>query len=319
MHLTSYYCIGKFFLQYSCMSEKNHISEDYISLSGFGKGVRDVLHAFFWFLSFLNIVLIKSRYYILAGLLGGLILGYLYYKTRPTYYKASMVVEFNELTKKTYAEMIEQLNKLTGPGSGERLGQALNIPVEAAARVALIEPKDMNDNPLKLDTSTRKWQPFKISLRLTDNSVADTLQDAIVNYLNSRPLLKKIKYEQRKISFEKLAFINSDLQKLDSLKIEYNRFLSRPNVATFYNNAFNPAELYVQSSNLTKEKETLMRWLAIDSAAVSVIDGFKVSASPQSIGLFKSLLIFGAIGLLIGYLIGFMKETKKKVSGSLTN
>lgn len=296
------------------MAEKNQLSEDYISLSGFEKGVRHFLRSFFWLLTFLKEVLIKRILYVIIGLVLGLLIGYLYYASRPVYFRVSMVVEFNELTKKSYAEMLSQLNKLTGPGSAPKLAKALNIPEEAASSVFFFESRDMNDAPLRDDTSTRKWQPFKVIVGLKTNALSDSLDISVVNYLNNSPLLKKMKQEQRKISLEKLAFINGDLQKLDSLKIEYNRFLSRPNSATFYNNAFNPAELYAQSAELSEEKEKVMKWLAIDSAAVSIIDGFKVSSSPQSISLFKSLLIFGSLGFFMGYLLGFMRETKKQVA-----
>ena len=293
------------------MSEKKQLSEDYIALPSFEKSARNFLRVFFFFLSYLTTVFFKSKYYVLAGLLTGLLLGYLYYATRPVFYKVSMVVEFNELTKRTYAEMLDQLNKLTG--STARLSRELQISPEVAANITSIDSRNLNNDPLKEDTSTRKYQHFKIILGLRNNEIADTLERAVVNYLNNSPFLKKIKIEQKKITIEKLAFVNGDIQRLDSLKMEYNRFLSRPNSATFYNNAFNPAELFEQSTELAKERDILKRWLAMDTAAVTIIDGFKATSSPQSISLFKAMLILGSVGFLIGYLVGFMIETKKKV------
>ena len=298
------------------MSEKNQLSEDDISLSGFEKSIKQFLRTFFWFLSYLSFVLFRRKYIVLIGLVLGLLLGTFYYVTRPTFYKVSMVVEFNELSKKTYAEMIDQLNMLASSGSSKKLAKELKVSDEVAGKISFIDSKNINNDPLESDTSTRKWQPFKIIVGLKDNTISDTLQAALVNYFNESPLLKKLKQEQRKISIEKLGFLNNELEKLDSLKLEYNRFLSRPNSATFYNNAFNPAELYEQSSLIAKERETVKRWLSIDSAAVSIIDGFKVATSPQTITLLKSLLILGGLGFLIGYLIAFMRETKKRVSGT---
>ncbi|HET9279272.1 MAG TPA: hypothetical protein VFN95_13845 [Flavitalea sp.] len=294
------------------MSEKNQLSEDYITLSGFEKSARNFLRIFFFFLYYLKTVLLKSKYIVLTGLIIGLLLGYLYYVTRPVYYKVSMVVEFNELTKRNYAEMLDQLNTLTG--STARLSKELNVSPEVAANISSFDSRNLNNDPLREDTSTRKYQSFKIILGLRNNEIADTLEQAVVNYLNNSPFLKKIKIEQKKITVEKLAFINSDLDKMDSLKTAYNNFVSRPNMATFYNNAFNPAELYEQSTLLAKERDILKRWLAMDTAAVTILDGFKATSSPQSIGLFNSMLILGSVGFLIGYLIGFMIETKKKVA-----
>jgi hypothetical protein len=299
------------------MDEKKYQSEDYIMVSGFKKGVKDLLRDFFRFLSYTQFVAIKCWYFIIIGLLCGLFLGYIYYINKPTVYKVSMVVEFNELTKKTYAEMLDQLNKLGTSGPGNRLSDVLKIPRSIADKVLFIDSQNMNDEPLKSDTSTKVQQPFKIIVGLKDNFLSDSLQNAIVNYLNNNSYLKKVKEEQKKIYQEKIIFIDSELRKLDSLKSAYNKFLATPNIsATFYNNAFNPADLYVQSVSLASQKDTILRWLALETSAIYIIDGFKTTLSPQSISLVGALLILGSIGLLTGFLIGFMNETKKKVTGT---
>ena len=299
------------------MDEKNYQSEDYIKISGFKKGLTNFLRYFFWFLSYIQFVIIKYWYFIIIGLFFGLLLGYVYYISRPTVYKVSMVVMFNELTKKTYAEMLDQLDKLGTSGTANDLSNVLKIPQGVAGKVLFIDSRNMNNEALKYDTSTRMEQPFKIIVGLTDNFSMDTLQNAIVNYLNNGSYLQKVKEEQKKIYQEKIIFIDGELRKLDSLKLAYNKFLSAPNIsATFYNNAFDPAGLYVQSGQLASQRDTIMRWLALNTSAVYIVDGFKASVSPQSIGLPGALIILGSIGLLIGFLIGFMNETKKRVSGA---
>ena len=116
-----------------------------------------------------------------------MLLGYLYYVSRPVHYKVSMVVEFNELSKRTFGEMIEQLNNLTG---SPRLAAELKMPPESVAGISSILARDMNDDPLKQDTSTRKWQPFKIVVWVNNANVPDTLEEAIVSYLNNTPFFK---------------------------------------------------------------------------------------------------------------------------------
>jgi len=299
------------------MDEKKYQSEDYITISGFKKGIKDLLRYFFRFLAYTQFVIIKSWYFIIIGLFCGLLLGYVYYMSRPKVYKVSMVVQFNELTKKTYAEMLDQLNNLVPSGSGERLSTVLKIPQNIAGKVLFITSQNMNNESLDSDTSTKVGQPFKIIVGLRDHFLSDTLQNAIVNYFNNSSYLKKVKEEQKKIYQEKIIFIDGELRKLDSLKLAYNKFLATPNIsATFYNNAFNPADLYAQSVILSSQKETVLRWLALNTSAIYVIDGFKTTGSPQSMSLEGALLIAGSAGLLIGFLIGFMNETRKKVSGT---
>jgi hypothetical protein len=297
------------------MDEKKYQSEDYITVSGFKTGIKDFLRYFFRFLSYVQFIILKCWYFIIIGLFGGLLLGYIYYAGRPVVYKVSMVVEFNELTKKIYAEMLDQLNNLRRSGPGEVLSSVLKIPAGMADKVMFIDSRNMNDESLESDTSTKVDQPFKIIAELKDNFLSDTLQNAIVNYLNNSSYVKKVKEDQKKIYQEKIIFIDGELRKLDSLKLAYNKFLATPNMsATFYNNAFNPADLYDQSAMLASEKDIILRWLALNTSAIYIIDGFKTPVSPHSISLRKVLFLMGSIGLIAGFLIAFMNETKKKVS-----
>ena len=194
------------------MDEKKYQSEDYITISGFKKGIKDFLRYFFRFLSYTQFVIIKCWYFIIIGLFCGLLLGYIYYISKPTVYKVSMVVEFNELTKITYAEMLDQLNKLGPSGPGDRLSTVLKIPQSIAGKVLFIDSRNMNNEPLKSDTSTRGEQLFKIIVGLKDNFLSDTLQNAIVNYLNNSSYLKKVKEEQKKYTRKKLFLLMGNLE-----------------------------------------------------------------------------------------------------------
>ena len=57
------------------MDEKKYQSEDYITLSGFKKVIKDFLRDFFRFLSYTEFVLKKSWYLILVGMFSGLLMG----------------------------------------------------------------------------------------------------------------------------------------------------------------------------------------------------------------------------------------------------
>ncbi|MEO8764187.1 MAG: hypothetical protein ABI416_07865 [Ginsengibacter sp.] len=299
------------------MDEKKNQSEDYITISGFKKFVTDSLRYFFWFLSYVQLVIVKCWYFLLTGLFFGLITGYIYYVSKPTLYKVSMLVAFNELNKRSYAEMLDQLNKPGTSGRGYSLASILQIPQSIAGKVLFIDTRNMNNDPLDSDTSTRFDQPFKIIVGLKDNFLSDTLQNAIINYLNNGNYLKKLKVEQEKIYQQKIIFIDGELRKLDSLKLSYNKFLASPAIsATFYNNAFNPADLFVQSADLASQREITSKWLALNTSSVYLVDGFKTTVSPQSLSLKADLLIFGSVGVLIGFIVAFLSETKRRVGGT---
>ena len=297
------------------MAEQNVNHEDQIYIPGIKNIIKQILGLFFWAFSFFALVANKNKLLLLCGLLIGLISGYIYYTTKPSFYKASMVVIHSELTKKTYAEILDQLDKLTSTGSQQRLAEVLNLPVELAGKILSIDAKNINDEPLREDTSSKIKQPFKILVELKSNEAPDSLQNAIIDYMNNSPYIKKLKQEQNKSYVERLLFIEKELSKLDSLKVEYTRFLASSRIsATFYNNAFNPAEIYIHSNNLVNQKESILKMLKIDGAAISVVDDFKVPSSPQTPSLLIYLLLFGGMGLIAGFMLGSFSEAEKKVS-----
>ena len=296
------------------MSEQNIKHEDQIYIPGVKNIIKQILALFFWAFSFFALVANRSKLLLLCGLLIGLISGYIYYSTKPTFYKTSMVVINSELTKKTYAEILDQLDNLTDPGSKQRLADELKLPVELAGDILSIDANNINNEPLREDTSSKIKQPFKIIVQLKSNKSAESLQNAIIDHMNNSPYIKRLKHEQNKSYRERIAFIDRELLKLDSLKDEYTRFLSSPRIAaTFYNNAFNPADIYVHSNDLEIQKESLVKMLNIDATAISVVDGFKVPASPQTPSLLIYLLLFGGMGVIAAFILGSLYEAEKKL------
>jgi uncharacterized protein involved in exopolysaccharide biosynthesis len=297
------------------MSEQKINHEDQIYIPGIKNLIKQILSLFFWVFSFFALVANKSKLLLLCGLLLGLISGYIYYTTKPSLYKASMVVIHNELTKKTYAEIIDQLDKLTSTGSQQRLAEELKLPVDLAGNVLSIDATNINNEPLREDTSTKIKQPFKIIVKLKSNKASDSLQNAIINYVNNSPYIKRLKEQQNKTYIERISFIEKELSKLDSLKTEYTRFLATSRIsATFYNNAFNPTDIYIHSNNLVNQKATILNSLNVDGTAISIVDGFKVPSSPQTPSLVIYLLLFGGMGLFAGFILGSLYEAEKKIN-----
>lgn len=284
------------------MTEPNNSSGDYISVETI-KGV--FLNIFTILAGFVSFLLLSIKQYFLLIILiviTGLLAGYAYYSFSPSYYKAEMIVQHNELTRKTYHQIIEGLNNLIGSESYSKLATELKIPETSARKIGLIEAVSINNEPLIKDTSSKKIQSFKINAILSDNTIVDTLQLALVRYINNTPFLHNLKEGQKKIYSEQLSYIEKELERLDTLKEKYNRYLLTSKISTtFYNNDFDPAGIYKQSIKLSNQKENILQWFNNESEAISVIDGFKTPFTPQSKKL-KNILL---TGLLIGFLTGF--------------
>lgn len=88
------------------MSSKDYNPEDQVAFTNLKLTVRSLLKLFFRFLSFLQLVIQKGRFLMLAGMVVGALVGASYHYKSPEYYEGSMLVHFNKLTKKAYADIV---------------------------------------------------------------------------------------------------------------------------------------------------------------------------------------------------------------------
>jgi hypothetical protein len=113
-----------------------------------------------------------------------------------------------------------------------------------------------------------------------------------------------------------MNFSEKELTKLDSLKTELARFLGSSKIsATFYNNAINPADIYIQSNNLIAQKEQALRDLYVENDAISLLDRLRIPNHYASSSLLKILFLTGCAGLLAGLLLALLLEIRKKTTG----
>jgi|SRR5450432_30449 hypothetical protein len=295
------------------MNEENIKREDYIDLPPLKKIAIQFLRFIFSVVDLLADVVKKSKLLLLTGLVTGLAVGFSYYSSRSAYFEVSMIAESSVAYRKTLLEMIQSLNELIGSRSQSKLASELGINEQQAKQISLIGLTSLYNESLESDTSTKFNLPFKIIARIRNTDLTDTFQNAIVNYLNNKPSLKKIREEQVKFYNEKLEFTDKELAKLDTLKIEYNRFLASSKITTtYYNNDVDPSTVYKQSNDLMNEKGSILYWLSSNSKPIRVIDEFKSPVLPQSYSRFKSLFYGALIGLGICFLLGLYIELYRK-------
>jgi hypothetical protein len=294
------------------MDEQNIRSDDYISLGVFKKILVQILYGFFAFCRYTVRVLNRGKLLMIAGLIAGLVVGYSYYSTRAQYFEVSMIARSSELTNITISEMVKQLNQLAVTASNKKLGESLNLTENESRQVAFLSSFTLANEPLEVDTFLKIHRPFKIVAQIRDPDLTPQLQQALFSYFNNNTYLKKVKEGERKIHEIKLAFINAQIANLDTLKKEYNRFLASGKISsTVYNNAFNPADAYVQSIALADQRDVVLEWLTKESDAFTVIDEFKSTSLPQSSSLAKSMMIAVLLFLAGSFLLAFLIELNK--------
>jgi|SRR5687768_7887535 len=296
------------------MPENIHKSDDYISVGSIKNIVLDFFRFLFRAVDFILISIQRRLGLFLFCCFIGIVGGYLYYWQNPPYYKTEMIIQSNDLTRKAYHEIVNNLNYLITTQSYAALSSQLKIAPEVSKDVLSIEAVAINNATLQTDTSTKIGQPFKIQMKAANISSIPVLENAIIKYINNIPYLRLIKDGEKKIYAEKLQFISYEQKKLDSLISDYHIAVTELKMpTTFYNNAIDPASLYQHALKLDSVREKTQRWLNSEPEAILLIDGFKSPANPQSISLLVSLLTGLAIGVLLGILLVLLAFLKKAI------
>jgi hypothetical protein len=224
-----------------------------------------------------------------------------------------MIVYHNEFTRKDYYEIVNNLNNLITSQSYADLEKELHLDKGTGENIKGMEVLKINGETLEKDTSTKAKQLFKIRVRLRQFIETDQLSQSILSYLNNNPYLRRTRGGQKKINQEKLVFIQKEQQRLDSLKSFYNTALASSKMpSTFYNNAMNPADIYVQSNRLANQKDSIERWLNTESDAVLLIDGMKKPVLKQKFSINIILVIGLGVGVLLGILICILMAIRRE-------
>lgn len=258
-----------------------------------------------------------TRYYLLfillcAGFLG---LGYYLFISQKTFTATSTYV-YNELSKKTYGEMIDKLEDMILSGSYHKVAEALKITEKEAMTITYISAKNTFGAKLSEDV-TNKEKYFYVTLVTTDNKMFERLQPAIENYFNNNLLVVKVvnlKFWKMK---ERLVYLKGEQIMLDSLKLAYTQSLEKASSSISPNsNPFNPVELYEKSGKINQEIVE-MNALMLDKRAVVTADKFMVREHARENSLLsfmvKYFLLFVASSLLLIFLFSMFKKQENAI------
>jgi hypothetical protein len=294
-------------------TEKAVASEDYISLTGVKQFLVRVLR---WFFRSLGIAVgaLRRRYYLLiAGILCGGLLGWLYPRIKGPYYQVSMIVEYRALDKSVYMNIVDELNAMIRSGSSRQLAARLGISPYLAKKVISLQTGNLQGNPLMQDAIAGN-NMFRIIARLSASSGADTLGQGLMAYINGLPYVRAEMGEQFRIRQDQLVFIRREMDKLDSLKSEYAHSLSagRPG-GLYYNNAFDPVSIYKQSYSLDSLQAGIRQHVVQGDKALVEITVFRAADNPQSAPLWFYAIVLTALGFFAAWGLAIILEIKKKI------
>ncbi len=239
----------------------------------------------------------------------------LFFITKPTYI-ATVTLSSSMLSNDYCADIIHGLQLIIEDNTPKLLAQKLKIDTTAAKEIKGVEfynyYEKITEKNKDKDTVILGL-PFKIKVCASNNTVFDTLQKALVNYLENNAYAlkrKEINKENNQLMRYKL---NAEIQQLDSLKsVVASNLLPRTTLSGFvFGQPLDPINVYREGINLFQHyldlnKESLL----IDN--IQVIIDFSPRDRPDNPVLWKSITEGVIAGLFLSLITVFILERKKK-------
>lgn len=223
-----------------------------------------------------------------------------YWYRQVPYYESDMSCGYNNerLSRKAYGEKLQKLNLLAQSGSAQELARLLPISPEEASKILRIDAKNMVGSPLYEDI-TGNYQSFYIVVRAKDKSVFPLLESALPNYLGDGPYQSQVGRIELKRLDQKIAYLDRDIAKTDSIIDAYNVFLRNGRSGTDSSTGFRDiTALLAHKEELEDKHASLEQRKAFESGpGVSVIHGFAPADRPVK-GDKKKMIIGIILGLV---------------------
>ncbi|MDH7463260.1 hypothetical protein QEG73_18320 [Chitinophagaceae bacterium 26-R-25] len=288
-------------------------NDDEISLDSLLQTGRYLLAKCFYLLSLFFREIKRYWYVLLIGFLVGAGTTYFSHvqKEKDNWEGAEMLVINNVLPKNVYGQLLDNLNTVVSLHLTDQISKELKVDSNVAKSMITLRATNILGEPLWRDTSTKTNEVFKIIVGIKDAAIKDTLQSAILNYLNSNAYLAMIQKSKMDIARRRIALIDQDLEVLDSLKKASYKNASR---SFRQGDSAGVSGLFLQSGILLDRKDAYQEYINTKEEPIMLIDGFKhgssLSKTPLLPVLIKSILSGLVLGILCCLAIMFVKAAR---------
>lgn len=270
------------------------------TLSKFIKSIQNGLNTIF-----------KRKYLVLFIVGIGLGLSYLAYVFSKPYYSSSMTMVLSEIRNQFVENQLSRLSVMIEEGNFKTVAEELEISFEEAKEIR--EMKFINlDEELISNDSILTGSPFEIELSLYDNSLFNTLEPALANYLeNNRYFFKQKLIKQKEVE-SMISKLKDDILALDSIKT--SAASPRGPVNGFvYGEPIDPSALFREGVLMYQQQITLESELEqLDN--IQIVNGFTPRMRPTFPKLFNFLIVGGAISFVVGVIVALNLESRRKAA-----
>lgn len=252
-------------------------------------------------INFLN----KTKNYLLAFLISGAVIGYVYTVIKQPTYTSSTTVASAYLDNADMNILINRLNGQIQSRNYKKLYQELGLDSTNVKKIKNIELVAESKDKLE----TKELKNFKINLNVFAPEIIDTLNEGLKFYIKNSDILK-LKSETTISKYTKLsAKIDEEITKLELLQVKTIALLN--NDSKFFISNFGSinetiVRLYEQNLILKEKLEQNVDYM--------ILERFEISNNPSNKNNRKNSIV-GAIGFFVlglGFLV--IREGIKKIT-----
>jgi hypothetical protein len=248
----------------------------------------------------------KNKWVFLSAAVVGLLLGYLRYRSLPVVYKSRMVMHSFILTNQNDKQIAASWDAVLKSGDYAAITSTFDLDENILKKVKQIKAEEIQ----KIFTPNNP-NGFTIEVLVTDNSILEQLQKAIVYAFNNSDYVKDRLAAKRARLLELIDKTGLELKKLDSTKKMVENILS--------GKASSPSSLIIDASNMNRQSIDMNEKLLSFkedlkfSNAVEVLHGFTKFKNPAGPNLYVWLFLGLISGLSIAYIIALFRSINQKI------
>ena len=291
-----------------------------------------IINIFKWFINLLYRILL---FFIRRAILIGIIIiiavafGFYQYKTSDRYYSSSLEAYSNAMSS---IDMINYINNLYAlfeendttalksklKLSSSELEQVKNIKAYKVIdydKDGVTDKIDFEEKALSSDTIV-SMKRFVIKVEVYNQDIIPTIQDRVVNFINTNDYITKLNTIRRRQLSELMDKINLEMNVLDSLKkTEYfkkDESITPKSGQLLIMNEKTTQLYHPQIIAMYKERQNLESELELKTDPITIIQDFS-SLSTVENDLFSYIKFYGIIGLVLSILIAIIIENLKVI------
>ncbi|MDI3320257.1 hypothetical protein [Pinibacter soli] len=241
------------------------------------------------------------------------------YREKNSVKGVQMLVVNNIMPKYVYGQIIDNLNTIMAAHRPDQISKELKVDSSVAENIVSVKALSMQGEPLWKDPSPKTDEVFKIIAQVKNTRIKDTLQSALLNYMNSSVYLARVQQTKMEIASQRISSFDKDIATLDSLK---KTFLKRATQPGRMGDSIGIVDLFVKADLLLDKKDSYSEYIKTKYQPLMLIDGFKGGApltqEPYLLPLLIKSVLSGLLaGILCCLIIALVKAGKNYLNTSM--